>query len=79
MKYVLGLDLGITSVVWAIYDVDHPTIKKCGVRLFDVAENVIDRNKTRGVRRSRRLALRSVPDMAHLNKYSIYQIISCQI
>lgn len=39
MRYVLGLDLGIASIGWAIYDIDKSTIEKCGVRLFDAAEN----------------------------------------
>lgn len=30
MRYVLGLDLGITSVGWAVYDVDKSIIDKCG-------------------------------------------------
>lgn len=39
MRYVLGLDLGIASIGWAIYDIDKSTIEKCGVHLFDAAEN----------------------------------------
>ena len=35
MRYVLGLDLGIASIGWAIYNMDNPNIEKCGVRLFE--------------------------------------------
>ena len=41
MKYTMGLDLGITSIGWAI--LAHETdikahIIDCGVRIFDIAE-----------------------------------------
>mgnify|MGYP000721100555 FL=1 len=39
MKYVLGLDLGIASIGWAIYNYDTSHLERCGVRLFDAAEH----------------------------------------
>lgn len=58
MKYVLGLDLGITSIGWAIYNEDKKTINCCGVRLFDAAEDpygksslALPRREARGQRR----------------------------
>lgn len=54
MRYVLGLDLGITSVGWAIYDVDKSIIDKCGVRLFDAAENPKDKSSLALPRREAR-------------------------
>lgn len=58
MRYVLGLDLGIASIGWAIYNMDNTIIEKCGVRLFDAAENPKDksplaqpRREARGMRR----------------------------
>lgn len=39
MQYIIGLDLGITSIGWAIYNHTDNKIVKCGVRLFEVAEN----------------------------------------
>lgn len=54
MRYVLGLDLGITSVGWAVYDVDKSIIDKCGVRLFDAAENPKDKSSLALPRREAR-------------------------
>ena len=44
MKYILGLDLGITSIGWAIYNLNTNYIEKSGVRLFDAAENPKDKS-----------------------------------
>ncbi len=33
--YRLGLDLGATSLGWAVYDITHGTLLDCGVRIFD--------------------------------------------
>lgn len=54
MKYVLGLDLGITSIGWAIYEADTHSIDKCGVRLFDAAENPKDKSSLALPRREAR-------------------------
>lgn len=61
-KFVLGLDIGISSIGWALVDIDDegkPTkIKDVGVRIFTPGENVKtgeskarDRRLKRGVRR----------------------------
>lgn len=70
MKYIIGLDIGIASVGWAVLKIDQNgnpfRIAKLGVRTFDPAENVqdgsslaVDRRMSRGTRRRlRRLASR---------------------
>ena len=55
-KYVLGLDMGITSVGWGLIDADTGEIIDKGVRLFkesNAAENATRRSK-RGLRRLKR-------------------------
>lgn len=74
MRYVLGLDLWITSIGWAVYNVDNSKIEKCGVRLFDAAKNPKDksplaqpRREARGMRRRiRRRAYRMEKIKDHL-------------
>ncbi len=39
MRYVLGLDIGITSVGWAVIDLDRRRIDSLGVRAFNAAED----------------------------------------
>ncbi|MED5075475.1 type II CRISPR RNA-guided endonuclease Cas9, partial [Anoxybacillus geothermalis] len=39
MRYKIGLDIGITSVGWAVINLDIPRIEDLGVRIFDRAEN----------------------------------------
>lgn len=39
MKYSLGLDIGISSVGWAVLDLDKQRIHDLGVRIFEKAEN----------------------------------------
>ncbi len=39
MKYVLGLDIGITSIGWALIDKDSNRIVRPGVRIFEKAEH----------------------------------------
>ena len=39
MRYSLGLDIGITSVGWAVLDMKQKHIEDLGVRLFPGAEN----------------------------------------
>nr|WP_231563681.1 type II CRISPR RNA-guided endonuclease Cas9 [Anoxybacillus sp. KU2-6(11)] len=38
MRYKIGLDIGITSVGWAIINLDENRIEDLGVRIFDKAE-----------------------------------------
>lgn len=39
MKYSLGLDIGITTVGWAVLNLDESRIEALGVRAFNAAEN----------------------------------------
>ncbi|MBQ7802729.1 type II CRISPR RNA-guided endonuclease Cas9 [Candidatus Saccharibacteria bacterium] len=39
MKYSLGLDIGTTSVGWAVVNEDIKRIEDCGVRIFETPEN----------------------------------------
>ena len=39
MKYVLGLDVGIASVGWAVLNLDNNRIEDLGVRAFNAAED----------------------------------------
>lgn len=39
MKYSLGLDIGTTSIGWAVIDEDKKRIEDCGVRIFETPEN----------------------------------------
>ena len=39
MKYTIGLDLGTTSIGWAVVNNDKNRIEDLGVRLFESAEN----------------------------------------
>ncbi|MBT2214690.1 type II CRISPR RNA-guided endonuclease Cas9 [Virgibacillus dakarensis] len=39
MKYSIGLDIGISSVGWAVINQDKQRIEDLGSRMFDVAEN----------------------------------------
>ena len=50
-KYVLGLDIGITSIGWAVINLDKKRIEDLGVRLFPVAEG----EKGKSINEKRRL------------------------
>ncbi|MGL4345366.1 MAG: type II CRISPR RNA-guided endonuclease Cas9, partial [Cellulosilyticaceae bacterium] len=65
MSYILGLDIGIASVGWAVVDVDDQCepykINRLGVRIFDRAEQhktgaalALPRREARGARRRNR-------------------------
>lgn len=69
MKYTIGLDLGTTSVGWAVIDTDNNKIADLGVRIFESAENPKDGKSLAEPRRNarsmrRRLARRG----SRLNK-----------
>jgi CRISPR-associated endonuclease Csn1 len=53
MKYVLGLDLGVTSVGWGILEEETYNIVDYGVRLFEESDaaNNLKRRTARGMRR----------------------------
>ncbi len=42
MRYVLGLDIGIASVGWAVLNLDEKRVERLGVRAFSAAENPKD-------------------------------------
>lgn len=50
-KKVLGLDIGVTSVGWAIIDVDENEIVDKGVRIFqkDLHKIILSAEKSGGV------------------------------
>lgn len=58
MNYVLGLDLGISSIGWAILNNDDNKIEKIGVRIFTPAENPKDGKSLATPRREARLTRR---------------------
>lgn len=39
LNYAIGLDIGITSVGWAVINLDLNRIEDLGVRIFNAAEN----------------------------------------
>lgn len=42
MKYTIGLDIGTTSIGWAVINEDKKRVENLGVRIFDAAENPKD-------------------------------------
>ena len=60
MLYSLGLDLGITSVGWAVLDLEKKRIGDLGVRLFTGAENSKDGASLAAPRREARSARRRI-------------------
>ena len=41
MKYRLGLDMGATSIGWALFDIENKSIVKTGVRIFDDGREIM--------------------------------------
>ena len=39
VRYKIGLDIGISSVGWAVINLDKKRIEDLGTRMFDAAEN----------------------------------------
>ena len=69
-RYVLGLDIGITSVGYGVIDIDNDLFVDYGVRLFKegtAAENETRRTK-RGSRRLKRRKSNRLNDMKNLLK-----------
>ena len=56
-KYVLGLDIGVTSVGWGVINDENGEIIDAGVRLFEEADAENNANR-RGFRSQRRLKRR---------------------
>ncbi|MFA6076073.1 MAG: type II CRISPR RNA-guided endonuclease Cas9 [Negativicutes bacterium] len=73
MQYTLGLDIGITSVGWAVLNNDDERIEDLGVRTFQGAENPKDgtslntpRRMARGLRRRLRRRSHRMKRLVHL-------------
>ena len=59
LRYVLGLDIGIQSVGWAVIRYEEPArIEDFGVRIFDTTENAREKNNANQERRAFRRARR---------------------
>lgn len=77
-KIVLGLDLGITSIGWALVNVDDENIQNnniidSGVRIFTIAEHPKDgkslalpRREARGARRTTKRKAQKLRDIKRL-------------
>ncbi len=74
LKYRLGLDLGVTSIGWAIYNIDDNDIVDFGVRIFDDGRE--DKSKAslcvkrRNARSARRLQSRH-----HIQKQALINVL----
>lgn len=70
VKHVLGLDIGIASVGWAIVNKDNGTIVDSGVRLFKEgsSEDNVTRRSRRGSRRIVRRRKQRLDDYVFLSK-----------
>ncbi|GAB2536069.1 type II CRISPR RNA-guided endonuclease Cas9 [Gracilibacillus alcaliphilus] len=65
MKYDIGLDIGITSVGWAVINRDKERLEDWGVRLFEVAENPKDGSALAAPRREARSTRRRLRRRKH--------------
>ena len=60
MRYSIGLDIGITSVGWAVINEDKNRIEALNVRMFDAAENPKDGSSLAAPRRDARSSRRTI-------------------
>lgn len=58
MRYSIGLDIGISSVGWAVINLDKNRIEDLSSRMFDVAENPKNGSSLATPRREARSARR---------------------
>ena len=65
-KYVIGLDLGINNVGWAVYDLNQSTILDKGVVRYQESSNAQDRRSIRGSRRLNKRKHHRVERLAEL-------------
>ena len=66
MHYILGLDVGIQSVGWAVIRYDEPArIEDFGVRIFDTTENQKSKDNANQERRAFRAARRVLRRRSH--------------
>lgn len=73
MKYVIGLDIGITSVGWCVLNLDRKKIEDIGVRIFPAAEQPKDgeslakgRREAAGARRRTQRKAERLTDIRNL-------------
>ncbi|WP_163193531.1 type II CRISPR RNA-guided endonuclease Cas9 [Clostridium thermarum] len=81
MRYVLGLDIGIASIGWAIRNLDKDRIEDLGVRIFEKGEADkgkpinAQRRESRSARRTlRRKAMRMLKVRELLVKYGLVNL-----
>ncbi|RYC75830.1 hypothetical protein [Candidatus Nanoperiomorbus periodonticus] len=85
MRYSLGLDIGTSSVGWAILDLDKERIHDLGVRHFDVAEKIENHKAVslakprRDARSARRRLKRRRQRLNNLKKFLLTRISSLKI
>lgn len=58
LRYSIGLDIGISSIGWAVVNLDLDRIENMGVRVFDAAENPKNGSSLAAPRREARSARR---------------------
>lgn len=80
MKYKLGLDMGATSIGWAVVDLDNKTLVDAGVRIFDdgredksKASLCVKRRNARGMRRlNNRKHIKTAELLSKLQEYGLF-------
>ena len=80
MKYKLGLDMGATSIGWAVVDLDNKTLVDAGVRIFDdgredksKASLCVKRRNARGMRRlNNRKHIKTEELLSKLQEYGLF-------
>src|SRR5699024_5163320 len=65
VRYSIGLDIGITSVGWAVINEDKNRIEAMNVRVFDAAENPKDGSSLATPRREARSSRRTIRRRRH--------------
>lgn len=65
LNYVIGMDIGIGSVGWAVINLDKRRIEDFGVRLFDSGEDLRQKERKSQQRRGYRAGRRLVRRRAH--------------
>lgn len=66
MKYVIGIDLGVSSCGWSILDYETREIVKSGVALFTASDDAKNRRTLRSSRRLKKRRLHRIERMAIL-------------
>ena len=75
MKYRLGLDMGATSIGWAVFDMDENVWKDMGVRIFD--DGRADKSKlSLCVERRQARGMRRLTDRRHVRTRELLEILT---